>query len=469
MSHQPEPRIAAVIATTSLPMAMAAIDDLALTFALPAIQRELGADIVQLSWVVNGYTLAFASLMLPLAALGDRFGRRRVFLFGSGLFAVASVAAALAGSIHALIAARIVQGAGAAAIVPLSLTLLSSAVPEARRPLAVGVWSGINGLGIAVGPLLGGVIVDGLHWSGIFWMNLPLGVVAIMAALRILPKSERAGTRFDLLGSLAAIGFVLPLSWALASGQEHTGGSAIVVGGLAAAAASLTVLVVRGMRDPSSLLPVRRFGDRAFVATNVAGLLASAGVFGAIFLLSQYLQVALGHTALQAGLLAAPWTLAPMVIAPLAGLAVQHIGARPVLILGALCQATALTWIDNVVAPQLDYPAILTPLALAGVGMGLTFAPLSAAVMRKRPEADRALAAAIHSCLRQLGMALGVAVATAAFLAGGAYLPGPAFVAGLQRALPICIALVVASAMASACLPGVTRPASPGPTPPTGR
>jgi EmrB/QacA subfamily drug resistance transporter len=454
MRHHPPTGIAAAIVSASLPMAMAAIDDLALTFALPVVQRDLRADVIQLSWVVNGYTLAFASLMLPFAALGDRFGRRRIFGLGIAIFALASVVAALSGSADLLIAARIVQGAGAAAIVPLSLTLLTTAVREQRRALAVGMWSGINGLGIALGPLLGGVIVDGFRWSGIFWLNVPIGIAAILAARRVLPESRGSRAGLDGIGIGAAIAVVLPFSWALGTGESDGWTSPAVAAGIVVSIAALAVLVVRGLRDPDTLLPVRRFSDRAFTVANLAGLLVSAGVFGAIFLLSQYLQVALGHTALEAGLLAAPWTLAPMLVAPLAGLAVHRFGARPVLVLGTACQAIALALINSAAAPQLDYLMIVVPLSLAGAGMGLTFAPLSAAVMLNRPEADRGLASAIHSCLRQLGMVIGVALATALFVVHGSYRPGQAFVDGLTAALPVCTGLIVLAMVAAILLPG---------------
>jgi EmrB/QacA subfamily drug resistance transporter len=458
--HQP-PRLGAAILAASLPMAMAAIDDLAMTFALPVVQRELRADVVQLSWVVNGYTLAFATLMLPFAALGDRLGRRRIFVLGIGAFALASVAAALAGSAAVLIAARVVQGAAAAAIVPLSLALLAAAVPDELRALAVGVWSGINGLGIAVGPLLGGAIVDGFHWSGIFWLNVPLGVVSVVAALRVLPESRGTGGRLDLVGVLAAIAVVLPLSWALVSAGSKGWTAPPVVAGIATSGVALLVLVLRGHRRPGTLLPVRLFRDRAFTLANLAGFLVCAGVFGAIFLLSQYLQVAVGRSAWEAGLLAAPWTLAPMVVAPLAGVAVQRFGARPVLVLGTGLQALALALIDRAVGPELDYLVVVGPLALAGIGMGLTFAPLSASVLLGRPEADHGVASALHSCLRQLGMAAGVALATGVFVAHGAYRAGQPFVDGLVAALPLCTGLVALAFVAALFLPGTPPRVSP--------
>lgn len=446
-------RIAAPVLAASLPMVLAAVDDLAVEFALPGIQRQFGVGVSELAWVMNSYTLAFASMILPSAAVGDRFGRRRVLMQGIGLFIAASVLAGIANSVQILIAARILQGIGAAAIVPLSLTLLASAVPPTRRTVAVGWWSALNGLGIALGPLLGGGILAAWHWSGIFWLNLPLGLAGLVLVGRILPESARSTTRLDLTGIALAIAGMLTLSWALATGQRDGWTSwAAVIGGVGALTAFGT-LVWRGLKRPATLLPVRRLSDRGFAIANLAGLLVSAGVFGAIFLLGLYLQAGLGRTALEAAVMAAPWTLTPMLTAPLAGVLAQRFGFRPVLLSAMACQTAALLWIAVVVAPRLDYSAAFAPLLLAGIGMGMTFAPLSAAVLDGRPDSDRAIAAAVHSCLRQLGMAGGVALAAAVFIRFGGYQTPEQFVGGLIVALPVCAMLTGLALLAAVGYP----------------
>lgn len=447
------PRAVAILAATSLPMFMAALDSLVMTFALPVIQRELDVGVVELQWFVNAYTVAFATLMLPMAALGDRFGRRRVFLLGIAAFTLASFGAALSTSAPGLIIARTVQGAGAAAIVPLSLTLLSLAVGPQRRSVAIGIWGGVNGLGVAAGPLIGGAVVQGMNWTGVFWLNVPIGIVAVILVARSVTESKGEVRSLDAWGILLGIAFVLPLIWAVVEGAGRGWGNPLIVGAFVLSAVALGAFLVRESTSPDAFLPTRLFRERGFTLTNACTFLVAAGVFGATFLLSQFLQVSLGFGPLEAGLRASPWTLAPMVVAPLAGISVQKWGARRVLMAGLSLQAVGLAAMGATVAASVPYGHLVVPMLLAGVGMGLTFAPLSTAVLAGRPDHEQAVAAGVNSTLRQLGIAIGVALCTGVFTANGRYEAGQPFVDGLVPSLVLCTAMVAVAAVLSVLLP----------------
>ena len=458
----PHGAVLAVVAA-SLPMFMAALDSLVMTFALPIIKVDLDASVEQLQWFVNAYSIVFTALMLPVAALGDLIGRRRVFLGGVVLFTAASIAAALASSSEMLIAARAVQGLGAAGIVPLSLALVSASTTAKARPIAIGVWGGVNGLGIAAGPIIGGAVVEGFTWPGIFWLNVPIGVVTVALVLVALRESTGRKLRFDVLGSVLGIVVTLPLIWAVVEGERRGWTDWRILAAFALSAVGLAAFILHEHRSPHAFLPLRFFRERAFALANVGGLLFSAGVFGAIFLLSQFLQVSMGYGALEAGLRAAPWTLAPMVVAPLSGFIVQRLGVKPVLITGLALQAAAILVIALRIEARTEYADVVLPMVAAGIGMGLTFAPLASAVLTGRVESEQGIASSVNSTLRQLGMAVGIALATAIFVGSGDYLPGQPFVDGMRPALLTCAAITAAGAVAMIALPRRATAADAGP------
>ncbi|WP_082482036.1 MULTISPECIES: MFS transporter [unclassified Aeromicrobium] len=425
-------RTALALTAASLPMFMATLDNLVMTSALPVVQSDLGATDTQLSWFMNAYTLPFATFMLALAAVGDRLGRRRVMLAGIGVFTLGSVAAALSGSAEALIAARALQGVGAAAIVPLSLTLLVAAVPPAARAAAIGIWSGVAGLGVAVGPVIGGAVVEGLSWQAIFWINVPVALVAVPLLLLATPESRSSAPgRPDVVGTFLLGGAVFAGVWGIVHGNDDGWSSAGVVGTLVAASAlALGYLTWAARLDRSTrpgddaVLPLRLFRRRAFSAANVIGLMFSLGMFGSVFLLSQYLQVVQGYSPLEAGLRTLPWTAAPMVVAPIAGALVPRLGARSLLVVGLSLQTVSLVWFASVVESWSGYGDLVVPLVLAGVGMGLTFAPMSTAVLDGLPDDDLAIASSANNTVREFGVALGIAVIVAVFQgAGGSISP----------------------------------------------
>lgn len=416
--------IAIAMIAASLPMFMATLDNLVMTSALPVIERDLGATVGQLQWFLNAYTLCFATLMLSATTLGDRWGRRRVFVLGIGLFTAASIASALSTTPELLIAARAFQGAGAAAVMPLSLTLLVAAVAESKRAMAIGVWGGVSGLGIALGPVVGGAVVDGFSWQGIFWINVPVAAIAVPLALYALRESTGRIQPLDLLGvGLAGLGVFLAV-WGIVHGNDDGWNSFGVVVSLVGSVVALTLFVIRELRTAHPVMPLRLFRSRSFSMANIIGLTFSIGIFGAVFLLSQYLQIVMGFSPFEAGLRTLPWTAAPMVFAPLAGLLAPKVGLRALLLTGLVLQAGALFWLASLIVPGVTYGSLVPALLMAGIGMGLTFAPSSTAVLVDMDEPDHGTASSTNSTLREIGVAMGVAVLTAVFLAaGGALTP----------------------------------------------
>lgn len=412
------------IVAASVPMFMATLDNLVVTSALPVLGRELDASIEQLQWFVNAYTLSFAAFMLLAVALGDRYGRRTVFLAGIGLFTAASALCAVALDPGTLIAARAVQGIGAAALMPLSLTLLVGSVSARFRPLAIGIWGGVAGLGVATGPLIGGAVIQGFSWEAIFWLNVPVGILSVPLVLLALPNSFGARLRADVVGVLLAGLGVLGVVYGIVRGNDAGWSSLEVVAALAAGAALLVAFVLWERRVPNPLLPLRLFRDRSFTVANIVGLTFSFGIFGSVFILIQYLQIVGGATPLEAGVMTMPWTLAPMVIAPIAGLIAPRVGTRLLIVAGLVLQAVGVGWLAAVMSTTLDYGALVPAFVFAGVGMGLVFAPSSTAVLANMTPEDNAKASGTNSTLREIGVALGIAVLTAVFTgAGGSFTP----------------------------------------------
>jgi len=452
------------IVAASIPMFMATLDNLVVTSALPVLGRELNASIEQLQWFVNAYTLSFATFMLLAVALGDRLGRRNVFLAGIALFTVASALCALAVEPWMLIAARAVQGVGAAALMPLSLTLLVGSVSAKFRPLAIGIWGGISGLGVALGPLIGGAVIQGWNWDAIFWLNVPVGILSIPLVLIALPNSFGARLRADVVGVVLAGGGVLGIVYGIVRGNDAGWGSFEVVGSLVAGVLLVAAFILWERRVPNPLLPLRLFRDRSFTVANVVGLTFSFGIFGSVFILIQYLQIVGGATPLEAGVMTMPWTLAPMVIAPLAGLIAPRVGTRTLIVAGLLLQATGVAWLALVMSTTLDYPQLVPAFIFAGVGMGLVFAPSSTAVLANMSPDDNAKASGTNSTLREIGVALGIAVLTAVFVgAGGSFTP-TGYVDAAIPAIWVGAAVLLAAALAALALPagrgGAASPAA---------
>jgi len=443
----------------SVAVFMVTLDNLIVTTALPTIRADLGASIESLEWTVNAYTLSFAVFLLTGAALGDRFGRRRVFLAGLSVFTLASLAAALAPSTEALIAARALQGLGGAIVAPLSLTLLAEAFPPERRGLALGVWSGVSGLGVALGPLVGGAVIEGLLWQWIFGLNVPIGIVLIPLVSRRLAESHGPDRTLDLGGLALASGGLFALIHGLVRGESLGWTSPLVLASLAAGFALLAAFVRFELRTPEPMLPMRFFRSRAFAATNVAGLAMFFGMFGSIFLLTQFLQFAQGLSALDAGLRMLAWTGAVLVVAPIAGALSARFGGRGFVVAGLSLQAIAIGWMASVAAPGMAYAEIVPGFVLAGVGMALVFAPSAEIVLASVAPAYAGKASGAANALRELGGVLGVAVLASVFAGRGGYASPQAFTDGLTPALWVGAAVLGFAAVTALAIPARRAPA----------
>ncbi|TDD60479.1 DHA2 family efflux MFS transporter permease subunit [Kribbella antibiotica] len=446
--------LGAILAAVGIPTFMVTLDNLVVTNALPVIRTELNASLTDLQWFVNAYTLAFAALLLTAAALGDRLGRRRLFLAGIALFTLASAACALVTEPWMLIGARAIQGVGAAAVMPLALTLLASAVPERQRSAAIGIWGGISGLGVAVGPVVGGAVVEGLNWQWIFWLNVPIGVVAIVLAARVLKESHGIKQRLDLPGlGLASVG-VLAIVWGVVNGADDGWTSGGVLTSLIAGVVLLAAFIGWERRTATPMLPLRLYKIRSFSVVNVVWFTFSLGVFGSVFLLSQFFQVVQHYSPLESGIRTMPWTMAPMVVAPIAGLIVDRVGPRVLVTTGQVLLVIALSWMALVTTAEVTFGQFLIPFILGGIGMGLTFAPLAAVMMTEMTDADRGVASGANSTIREIGVAMGIAVLVSVFASAGSYETPDLYVDGLVPAVWTGAAVVAVGAAASLLLPG---------------
>jgi EmrB/QacA subfamily drug resistance transporter len=444
-------------AVTAVALLMVTLDNLVVTTALPAIRAELGASLEGLEWTVNAYTLTFAVLLLTGAALGDRFGRRRMFLIGLATFTLASAGAALSTSIEGLVVARAVQGAGAAVVVPLTLTLLSAAVPPERRGLALGAWGAIGGLAVALGPVVGGAIVEGINWNWIFWLNVPIGLVLLPLARVGLTESRGASGRLDVPGLALVSAGLLAVVWGLIRGNPDGWTSAGVVGSLAAGLGLLTAFVLWERRSPAPMLPLRFFRSRAFSAANASSLLMYFGMFGSIFLLSQFLQIVQGYSPFQAGLRVLPWTLMPIFVAPIAGALSDRVGGGLFMGTGLALQAAGLAWLAVVSSPTVPYEQLIVPFVISGIGMGLFFAPVANVVLSAVRPFEEGQASGANNAIREVGGVFGVAVLASIFSALGGYTSPQAFVDGLRPAVMAGAFVVAIGSIAAFAVPRSSR------------
>jgi EmrB/QacA subfamily drug resistance transporter len=440
------------IAITSASLFMVSLDNLVVTTAIPVIRRDLHATISQLEWTVNAYTLTFAVLLLTGAALGDRFGRRRMFALGLLLFTGASAAAALSTSANALDIARAAQGVGGAIVTPLTLTILSAAVPRERRGLALGVWGGIGGLAIAIGPLVGGAIVNGVSWHWIFWVNVPIGLVLAPLALARLEETRGSDAGLDFPGLALVSTGLLGIVWGLVRGNAHGWTSLGIVGPVAAGALLVAAFVAWELRAPTPMLPMHFFRNRTFALTNVASLLMFFGMFGSIFLLAQFFQTVQHYSPLASGLRILPWTAMPIFIAPIAGALSDRIGGQRLMTVGLALQASGLAWIAAVQTPSVSYGSLVIPFMLSGAGMALFFAPVANVVLSSvRPEHE-GKASGANNAIRELGGVFGVAVLASVFAHDGGYHSAQTFTHGTTSAVWVGAGVVALGAVAASLI-----------------
>jgi EmrB/QacA subfamily drug resistance transporter len=458
------------LAITGTALFMTALDNLVVGVALPSIQADLGGSIEALEWTVNAYTLAFAVLLIPGAALGDRFGRRRMFITGLGIFTTASALAALAPSIEILVGMRALQGLGAAIVTPLTLTLLSDAYPPDRRAAALGIWGGLQGLGVAIGPLVGGAVVEGIAWQWIFWLNVPIGAALIPLGARVLAESHGPNRDLDLRGIALVGAGLFGLTFGIVRSEALGWGSATVLISLAAGLALLAAFVRYERRPQAAMLPMRLFRSRGFSATNALSFAMFFGAFGTIFLVSQFFQIAQGYAPFEAGARTLPWTGIEMVVAPIAGILATRIGTRPPMAVGLALQAIGLGWMAMVLSPEASLVALIGPFALSGIGMALVFPTAAEAVLASVRPQEAGQASGATNAIREVGGVMGVAVLATVFAANGGYESPQAFTDGVVAALPVAVVVLAAGAVLALLTPGraATRAAAEGEPAPAG-
>ena len=442
-----------VVALTGIGSLMAALDTLVVSTALTTLRADLGASVQQLEWTVNAYNLTFAVLLITAAALGDRFGRRRLFAGGLLLFAAASAGCALAPNVETLIAARAVQGAGAALLMPLGLALLSEAFPPERRGAAIGIFSAITGLAVAAGPLVGGAVVEGLSWHWIFWLNVPIGIALVPVALAVLSESRGPNRTLDVPGVALASSGLLGVVFGIVRAQALGWTSTTVVASIGAGVALLAAFVAWELRAPAPMLPMRFFRNRAFAATNGVSFAMFFGAFGSIFLLAQFFQVAQAYSPLEAGLRTLPWTAMPIFVAPVAGILSDRIGSRPLMATGLALQSLALAYLALVTAPNVAYGMLVPGFVMAGSGMALVFAPSANALLGSVRPSEAGQASGANNTIREVGGVLGVAVLASVFTGAGGYTSPQAYVDGLIPAVWVGAAVLAVGALVALLVP----------------
>ncbi len=443
-----------VLVLTSVASFMISLDTQVVSTALSTIRLHLGASIEELEWTVSAYILSFAVLLLTGAALGDRFGRRRMFVAGLGLFVAASAACGLAPTIGALIAARAVQGCGAALMLPLALTLLSAAFPPERRGSALGLFGSVTGLALIAGPVVGGAIAGGLAWQWIFWLNVPIGLLVIALVLRRIPESFGPRTALDIGGLLLVTGAALGLVWGFVRGNRAGWGSFEVVASLVAGVLLLVAFVAWEWRARVPMVPMRFFRSRTFSSANAANFVLFAAFNGAVFFMAQFLQTAQGYGPLAAGLRLLPWTATLFVMAPIAGFLINRVGERLLTAGGLFLAGVGLAWIALIARPDLPYAQLVAPLIIAGCGASMAIPATQNAAIGSVAAHEIGKASGAFSMLRQLSGVFGVAILAAVFAGVGSFHSAQAFSNGFALAMGVAAALLFVGVIAGLLLPG---------------
>jgi EmrB/QacA subfamily drug resistance transporter len=443
-----------VIVLTAIGSFMGALDTLVVSTAIPTIRVDLGASISQLEWTVNAYNLSFAVMLITAAAVGDRFGRRRLYAIGLVGFALASAACAVSPDVGWLIAARAVQGVGAAFMMSLGLALLSAAFPAERRGTAIGLFSAVTGLAVASGPLVGGAVVNGLDWTWIFWLNVPIGLLAAPLVLARVQESFGPNTAFDFPGLGLVTAGALGIVWGLVRGNAAGWGSPEVVATLVGGALFVAAFVAWEMRAKEPMIPIAFFRSRAFAAGNLAIFAVFGSLFAEVYFFSQLLQTGLGYDALGAGLRLMPWTGTFLVVGPIAGALADRIGERPLMVTGLLIQAAGTGWIALIAGPDMAYSELVVPMVVAGVGISMAIPAAQNSVLGSVAQEAVGKAAGTNSLMRELGGVFGIAIAVAVFAGAGSYASPQAFTDGFVPAVGVAAALALVGAIAGSFLPG---------------
>jgi EmrB/QacA subfamily drug resistance transporter len=441
------------LALAALGVFLTSLDVVVVATALPTLRSDLHASLSELEWTLNAYNLVFACLMLTGASLGDRFGRRRLYVLGLLVFTAGSATAALSTTAGELIASRVLQGVGAAVLMPLTLTLISNAFPVEKRGAAIGIWGGLSGLGVAAGPVLGGAIVDGISWHWIFWINVPVGLVVAALSTRMLQESRGPRQRLDLPGLVLVGAALFGLTWAPVRAPVAGWSSGEVIGSLVAGVVLLAAFLAWEARTTSPMLPLAFFRRRGFTAANGVTFFQTISLLGSLFMMTQLFQIGLGYSPLGAGLRILVWMAMPMLVAPIAGGLADRFGNKPFMLSGLLLQGAGAGWLALVVKPAVGYGTLIGPLIVSGVGIAMCFPTVANAVVGSVSVADAGVAAGTNSAIRELGGVFGIAILAAVFAAQGSYASAASFIEGFKPAIAVAAAVPVLGAVFAALAP----------------
>jgi EmrB/QacA subfamily drug resistance transporter len=409
---RPDARRWWILAVLCLSVLLVVVDNTIVNVALPTMSRQLSASTQDLQWIVDAYTLVFAGLLLVGGNLGDRLGRRRVLQAGLVLFALTSVGAALARSTGELIAGRAAMGIAAALIYPATLALLTTTFTNAReRATAIGIWSGVSGLAVAIGPVSGGLLLEHFSWSSVFYVNVPIVIIALVAGVRLLPESRdpRAG-RFDPLGALLSVAGVGLLVWTVIEAPRQGWTSAATIGGFAGSLVLLAAFAAWQLRRPDPMLDVRLFRNPRFSAASAAIALAFFGLFGFIFLITQYFQVVRGFDPLAAGVATLPFAIVTGAMSPLAIALMKRAGTKFVVTGGLVLMSAGFVVAAGTAVDSAYWGRIVTAMILMAAGLALTASPATEAIMGALPPAKAGAGSAVNDTTREIGGTLGVAI-----------------------------------------------------------
>ena len=458
-AHAVRPRLGWILGLTSTAYFMVVLDSVVVITALPRMQRDLHVGLVSLQWTLTAYNIAFAAGIITAAAVGDRFGRRRIFNLGLALFTVSSAVCALAPDAPELIAARTVQGLAGAIVLPLSLTILTTTFPAERRGMIIGIYGGLAGLAVALGPIIGGAVTQGLDWHWIFWINVPIGAVALPLARRLLPESYGARERLDLVGAALVTAAVVAIVWALVRGDQAGWTSTEIVSCLVSGAALLLAFVAWEKRVSEAMVPLLLFRSRAFAVGNVTTFLMTGAIFAAGFLVTQEFQLARGYSPVPAGVRLLPFFATPMFVSPIAGAVSDRIGRRPVMATGLFLQTAGLAWVAVRGSLSTNWVELDIALLIAGVGVSMALPTVPTAVLNSVAPGELGKASGINYMMQRFGAVFAIAIASAVFAADG-HLGTPASVTdGFKPALAVCAGFAVLAALSAlAITPPKTRP-----------
>jgi EmrB/QacA subfamily drug resistance transporter len=449
-----------VVGLTSTAYFMVILDSVVVITALPRMQRDLHVSLSSLQWTLNAYGIAFAAGIITAAALGDRFGRRKVFTIGLALFTVASVACALAPNLSGLIVARTVQGLGGAVVLPLSLTILTGAFPIERRGMIVGIYGGLAGLAVALGPIVGGAVTQGIDWHWIFWINVPIGVVAVVLGLRLLPESHGAPERLDLAGVGLVTAGVVALVWALSRANQVGWSSAEVVVTLVAGAVLLIAFLwwESSVREP--LLPLRLFAVRDFAIGNLTTFLMSGPIFAGGLLVMEEFQLARHYSPVGAGLRLLPFFATPMFVSPLAGALSDRVGRRPIIVVGLSLLTAGFVWVAWRGSVATSWIELVIALLIAGIGISMALPTVPTAVLSAVAPHEMGKASGINYMAQRFGAVFAVAIGSTVFATYGGFGSAATVTAGFRPALWACSVFAGLGALAAMAMSARPKPAA---------